>query len=329
MRAWYERHGWLRLLRPLSWLYAALASRRRKRYLSGRVAQWSAPVPVIVIGNITLGGTGKTPMCLWLITHLQRRGLRVGVISRGYGAIPGEFPRFVTSSDSPSHSGDEPLLIARRAGVPVVIDPDRPRGCRALLRQYDVDVILSDDGLQHYRLGRRVELVMIDHARGLGNERCLPEGPLREPAQRLQSVDLIVRNGAPRDTGKEFAMRLEPVAFVNLRTGERKLVQNWGSSYKVEAIAGIGNPERFFDTLRQLGFAVSPHAFGDHAHYNADSFVSFDPACPVIMTEKDAVKCAELARDNWWYLSVEAVLSDEFAQALDALLPETLFPGVR
>ncbi|UAW96967.1 tetraacyldisaccharide 4'-kinase [Halopseudomonas nanhaiensis] len=329
LRAWYERQSWLVVLRPVSALYAALATRRRARYLSGHARQWTAPVPVIVVGNLTLGGTGKTPMCLWLIAHLQARGLRVGVISRGYGADPGVFPRFVTPSDLPSRSGDEPLLIARRTSVPVVIDPDRPRGCRALLEQHEVDVIISDDGLQHYRLARAVEIVMVDHARGLGNGRCLPEGPLREPVQRLNSVDLVVRNGAPEETGNQYAMRLAPTALVNILTGERKALDRWDDSREVEAVAGIGNPQRFFDTLQQLGFVPRKHAFADHAHYNADSFASLERDRPVIMTEKDAVKCAGLAQDNWWYLSVEAVLSDEFAQGLDACLPKTPISGVR
>lgn len=329
LRAWYERQGWLVLLRPLSALYATLATRRRARYLSGRAEQWVAPVPVIVVGNLTLGGTGKTPMCLWLIAHLQARGLRVGVISRGYGAEPGDFPRFVTAADVPSRSGDEPLLIARRTNVPVVIDPDRPRGCRALLERNEVDVIISDDGLQHYRLARSVEIVMVDHARGLGNERCLPEGPLREPVERLKSVNLIVRNGAPDEAGDAYAMRLEPTGLINVRTGQRKPLDRWDDSREVEAIAGIGNPQRFFDTLQHLGFDPRKHAFADHAHYNADSFAGLDRDRPVIMTEKDAVKCVRLAQDNWWYLSVEAVLSDDFAQGLDACLPKTLISGVR
>ncbi len=327
LRAWYGQHRWLVLLRPLSALYATVVARRRARYLSGRAEQWAPPVPVIVVGNITLGGTGKTPMCLWLIAHLRARGLRVGLISRGYGAESGTFPRFVQASHAPAQSGDEPLLIARRFDIPVVIDPDRPRGCRALLERHRVDVIISDDGLQHYRLGRSIELVMIDDARGLGNGRCLPEGPLREPADRLQSVDLLVRTGAPTDAQGSYAMRLEPVALINVRSGERLAIDSWRWTREVEALAGIGNPQRFFDTLQQLGFAPRKHAFGDHADYNADSFAGFDASRPVIMTEKDAVKCSELAQDNWWYLSVEAVLSDAFAEALHARLPRSLFPG--
>lgn len=329
LRAWYQQQRWLILLRPLSALYARLVQRRRQRYLSGEASQWMPPVPLLVVGNITLGGTGKTPMCLWLIEHFKRRGVRVGVISRGYGALATDFPHVVTESDSAAWCGDEPLLIARRGKSPVVIDPDRPRGCRALLEHQAVDLIVSDDGLQHYPMGRTVELVMIDHARGLGNARCLPEGPLREPVQRLDSVDLIVRNGASHDTPDGFSMQLRPVALINLCSGERCPIEDWSGPMEVAAVAGIGHPARFFDTLRTLGFQPTEHAFADHAQYNAQSFAGLDPARSVIMTEKDAVKCADLAQHNWWFLSVEAVLSDAFVAALDAQLPQLSSSGAQ
>lgn len=329
LRAWYRKQRWLGLLRPLSALYARIAQRRRERYLSGEASQWAPPVPLLVVGNITLGGTGKTPMCLWLIEHFKHRGFRVGVISRGYGARVSEFPYFVSETDSAFRCGDEPLLIARRSKSPVVIDPDRPRGCRALLEQHPLDLIISDDGLQHYPMGRSLELVMIDHARGLGNQRCLPEGPLREPAQRLESVDLIVRNGASHDAVDGFGMQLKPVALINLRSGERCAIEDWSGPMDVAAVAGIGNPARFFDTLRALGFQPAEHAFGDHAQYNAQSFARISPAQAVVMTEKDAVKCAELAQHNWWFLSVEAVLSDAFVAALDARLPQLSSSGAQ
>lgn len=323
LRAWYGKAAWLLLLRPLSALYRLVAVRRRQAYLSGDRSQWQPPVPLIVVGNITVGGTGKTPMVLWLIEFLRAQGYRVGVISRGYGAKPPHFPWTVSATDDPAVCGDEPSLLVRRCGVPLVIDPDRPAAAEHLLRTADVDLIISDDGLQHYALGRTVELVMLDHERGLGNARCLPEGPLREPAERLDSVDLVVRNGAAGDSLKGFSMRLLPQALVNLVTGERVVAARWSGPRQVTAMAGIGNPQRFFRTLETLAFEFDTRIFPDHAHYDASILESLPTDRPVLMTEKDAVKCAGLAQDNWWYLSVEAHLSDAFEAALSNLLPSS------
>src|SRR5690554_3624862 len=325
LRAWYGHHGGLWLLRPLSWLYQRIAERRRRRYLSDPAASWQPPVPLIVVGNITLGGTGKTPMVIWLVEHLRSRGLRVGVVSRGYGARPPAWPWLVQPTrDSAEQVGDEPLLIASRCQVPLVIDPDRPRAARYLLEHAPVDVIISDDGLQHYRLGRTLELVMIDNARGLGNARCLPEGPLREPASRLQQIDLLVRTGAETDSHGAFAMQLQAAELVNMHTGERVNPSRWRAPPRVQAVAGIGNPERFCKTLEDYGFVPELHAFADHAQYNENSFAAFDHGEPLIMTEKDAVKCARFARDNWWYLSVDAKLTAAFVEALHARLDRHL-----
>ena len=321
LRAWYEGHGWLTLLRPLSALYSRIALARRQRSLDDPSTSWQPPVPLVVVGNITLGGTGKTPMVVWLVEHLQRRGLRVGVISRGYGGKPPSRPwRVEPTRDGPEQVGDEPLLIASRCRVPVVVDPDRARAGRHLLEHTPVDVIISDDGLQHYRMGRTLELVMIDHARGLGNARCLPEGPLREPASRLDQVDLLVRTGADSDTGGAYAMGLQATELVNMKTGERLTPSEWRAPPRVQAVAGIGNPERFCKTLESLGLVPEIHAFADHAKYNESSFDAFDHGEPLVMTEKDAIKCAGFARDNWWYLSVDATLSQAFIEALHTRL---------
>ena len=315
--AWYAGQRWSVMLRPLSGLYRYLAVRKRQRYLSNAAASWKPPVPLIVVGNITVGGTGKTPMVIWLVEHLQACGLRVGIISRGYGAQPASWPWQINPAhDTALQVGDEPFLIARRCQVPVVIDPNRARAGRYLLQHVPVDVIISDDGLQHYRMGRTLEIVMIDHFRGLGNQRCLPEGPLREPVERLLEVDLIVRTGADTDTNDAFAMQLQASELINMKTGERLKPSEWRASPVVQAVAGIGNPERFCKTLESHGLVPEIHAFTDHAQYNETSFVSFDHGEPLIMTEKDAVKCASFARDNWWYLSVDAVLKDTFVTAL-------------
>ncbi len=318
LRAWYGRQRWLTALRPLSALYSLVVSRRRASYIQDASRVWQSPVPLIVVGNITLGGTGKTPMCIWLLDHLKAQGMRPGLISRGYGASPQSIPWLLDpGSDDAVTVGDEPLLIARRCQVPVVIDPDRPQAARHLLASADVDIIISDDGLQHYRLGRELEILLVDDARGLGNGRCLPEGPLREPASRVESVDFVVRNGAVSDSATDYGMRLKPVALVNLLSGERIEPENWQGSRQVSAVAGIGNPERFFIGLEQLSFELERHVFSDHAHYSAASFADCDPHRPLIMTEKDAIKCTGFARPNWWYLCVEATMSDAFVSQLE------------
>ncbi|MVW77040.1 tetraacyldisaccharide 4'-kinase [Pseudomonas xionganensis] len=324
-RAWYQGHPALLLLRPLEWLYRAVVQRRRRRFLAGEGAIYRAPVPVLVVGNITVGGTGKTPLILWLIEHCRARGLRVGVVSRGYGAEPPQLPWRVRADQSARVAGDEPLLIVQRSGVPLMIDPDRGRAVAALLATEPLDLILSDDGLQHYRLARDLELVLIDAARGLGNCRCLPAGPLREPVERLQSVDALLYNGALSDPQDGYGFTLQPRTLVNLRSGERRELDHFAPGQAVHAVAGIGNPQRFFKTLEGLHWRPVAHAFADHAAYSAE-LLDFSPALPVLMTEKDAVKCGAFAADDWWYLAVDAVPSAAFVAWLDQRL-QALLPG--
>ncbi|MGE8362070.1 tetraacyldisaccharide 4'-kinase [Pseudomonas sp.] len=317
--AWYTGHPALGLLRPLEWLYRTVAQRRRARFLAGEGEIYRAPVPVVVVGNITVGGTGKTPLILWLIEHCRQRGLRVGVVSRGYGAKPPQLPWRVRADQAASEAGDEPLLIVQRSGVPLVIDPDRGRAVRALLAEEPLDLILSDDGLQHYRLARDLELVLIDAARGLGNERCLPAGPLREPVERLQQVDALLYNGALSDPAQGYGFGLRPRELVSLRSGERRPLDHFPPGQRMHAVAGIGNPQRFFATLEALHWQPVPHAFADHAHYSAE-LLSFSPSLPLLMTEKDAVKCRAFAGDDWWYLAVDAEPSPAFVAWFDERL---------
>ena len=319
LRAWYQGHPALGLLRPLEALYRRIALRKRADYLEGRRQAYRAPVPVVVVGNVTVGGTGKTPMILWLIEHCRARGLKVGVVSRGYGAKPPSLPWRVRAEQSAAQAGDEPLMIVQRCGVPLVIDPDRPAAVRALLAEEPVDLILCDDGLQHYRLARDLELVLIDAARGLGNRRCLPAGPLREPAERLESVDAVLYNGASSDPAGAFSFVLRPSALVNLRSGERRYLTHFPPGQQVHALAGIGNPRRFFATLEALHWRPVPHAFPDHAAYSAEQ-LQFSPPLPLLMTEKDAVKCRAFAAADWWYLSVDAQPSPAFVAWFDAQL---------
>ncbi|BAN47878.1 tetraacyldisaccharide 4'-kinase [Metapseudomonas resinovorans] len=321
--AWYRGHPALHLLRPLEWLYRRVAVRKRAAFLSGGSDSYRPPVPLIVVGNITVGGTGKTPMILWLIEHCRARGLRVGVVSRGYGATPPELPWRVRAEQGAEQAGDEPLLIVQRSGVPLMIDPDRSRAVRALLEQEELDLVLSDDGLQHYRLGRDLELVLIDAARGLGNRRCLPAGPLREPPERLAAVDAVLRNGASSDSPDGFAFTLQPSALVNLRTGERVGLDRFPPGQAVHAVAGIGNPQRFFATLEALNWRPIPHPFADHAVYSPQT-LEFAPALPLLMTEKDAVKCRAFAAADWWYLAVDAAPSPAFVAWFDGQLSRLL-----
>ncbi|MBF8756052.1 tetraacyldisaccharide 4'-kinase [Pseudomonas guariconensis] len=329
LAAWYDGHPALALLRPLEFLYRRVVTRKRARFLRGDSASYRAPVPVIVVGNITVGGTGKTPMILWLIEHCRLRGLRVGVVSRGYGATPPSLPWRVRAGQSAQHAGDEPLLIVQRTGVPLMIDPDRSRAVQALLASEPVDLILCDDGMQHYRLARDLELVLIDAARGLGNRRCLPAGPLREPVERLAEADAVLYNGAKADQDDGFAFGLRPSALVNLRSDERCPLDHFPAGQALHAVAGIGNPQRFFNTLQGLNWQPIPHPFADHAQFSVES-LAFSPALPLVMTEKDAVKCRAFAADDWWYLAVDAVPSQAFASWFDGqlqrLLPEHLQP---
>jgi len=325
-RAWYQGHPALSLLAPLEVLYRRVVTAKRRKFLAGRSDSYRAPVPVIVVGNITVGGTGKTPLILWLIEHCRRRGLRVGVVSRGYGARPPTFPWRVQPEHLAAQAGDEPLLIVQRTGVPLMIDPDRSRAVRALLESEPLDLILSDDGLQHYRLARDLELVLIDAARGLGNRRCLPAGPLREPADRLQSVDAVLFNGAEADRPEGYAFTLRPSRLIELASGDAWPLDHFPQGQQLHAVAGIGNPQRFFTTLEALHWRPIPHPFVDHARYSLEQ-LTFSPALPLVMTEKDAVKCRAFALPGWCYLQVQAEPSAAFVSWFDARLDRLLPPS--
>jgi len=322
-RAWYQGHPLLVLLSPLEALYRWVVGYRRRRFVQGDRPGFRAEVPVLVVGNITLGGTGKTPLILWLIEHCRSHGLKVGVVSRGYGANPPHLPWFVQPGQSAALCGDEPLLIVERTHVPLCIDPNRSRAVQALLASESLDLILSDDGLQHYRLARDLELVVIDAQRGLGNGHCLPAGPLREPAERLSSVDAVLYNGALEDSLEGFAYALQPTALVELLTGKRLPLSHLPAGLAVHAVAGIGHPQRFFSTLEKLHWQPVVHAFADHASYAAGQF-EFTPRLPLVMTEKDAVKCRAFAQPDWYYLEVQAQPSAAFVRWFDDQLVRLL-----
>ncbi len=322
-RIWYGRNKLSSALLPLSWVFGQIARRRRNAYLEKLAANaiWCPPVPVIVVGNISVGGTGKTPVVIAIVEFLQSFGYRPGVVARGYGGKPDSVPLMLQSDTPATACGDEPLLLHRRTGCPVVIDPDRPRAVRHLLEHSDCDVVVSDDGMQHYALYRDIELAVVDSERGLGNGHYLPAGPLREAPERLTTVDAVLLNGGGELTGVAgtHGFTLEPSSLFQLNSGRSEPVATFGGQAPVHALAGIGNPPRFFDTLEKLGFDIIPHAFPDHHAYTRQD-IDFDDDKTIIMTEKDAVKCAGMADERHWYLAVNAVFADDFLLGLERRL---------
>ncbi|WP_045441265.1 tetraacyldisaccharide 4'-kinase [Citrobacter sp. S-77] len=308
-RIWSGESPLWRLLLPLSWLYGLVSGGIRLCYTLGLKRAWRAPVPVVVVGNLTAGGNGKTPVVIWLVEQLQQRGIRVGVVSRGYGGKAQAYPLLLTTETTTAEAGDEPVLIFQRTGVPVAVSPVRTDAVKAILARHDVQIIVTDDGLQHYRLARDVEIVVIDGERRFGNGWWLPAGPMRERAGRLKSVDATIVNGGTPLPG-EIPMCLEPGLAVNLRTGERR---NVAQLPNIVAMAGIGHPPRFFATLEACGARPQKCiALADHQSltYSDVSVLSGEDQT-LVMTEKDAVKCRAFADDNWWYLPVDAHLSGE------------------
>jgi tetraacyldisaccharide 4'-kinase len=303
-RIWYGNSPLRWALWPVSVAYRGLATLRRTAYRRGWRAAVEPPVPVIVVGNVSVGGTGKTPFVIWLAAQLMQRGRRVGIVTRGYRGKGTEWPRAVTPDSDPAEVGDEPVLLARRTGCPVVAGPDRVACVEALLEQSRVDVVLSDDGLQHYRLGRVFEIAVVDGARGMGNGLCLPAGPLREPPSRLQEVDAIVVNGEGWGHAGVFRARAVVTKVYRLRDGEQRTLESFASQPIVHAVAGIGNPQRFFELLRDAGLEVEEHPLDDHAEISREA-LTFDEPGPVLITEKDAVKCEHLEPDDVWCVVVD------------------------
>jgi len=306
------------LLIPLSWIYGFVSGLRRALYRAGVLPSRPLPVPVVIVGNITVGGSGKTPVVLWLADFLKQREWRPGIVSRGYGGAA-EGPLPVTPVSDPAQVGDEPVLLARRAGCPVWVGRDRAATAYALLRaEPGCDVLLCDDGLQHYRLRRNVEIAVVDAERRFGNGRLLPAGPLREPRSRLDGVDAVVWNGGrpPADSShRAFAMRLVGNRFWNLLNPTTTASPGAFHGRRIHAIAGIGNPGRFFAHLRKLGLDGMSHAYPDHHPYRPED-IGFADADAVLMTEKDAVKCAAFASEKLWALAVEAEIDPGLGEAV-------------
>ncbi|MGG1958262.1 tetraacyldisaccharide 4'-kinase [Enterobacter cloacae] len=299
---------WLLLL-PLSWLYGLVSGIIRLLYRLGLKRAWRAPVPVVVVGNLTAGGNGKTPVVIWLVEQLQKRGIRPGVVSRGYGGKAAHYPLLLTPDTTTDEAGDEPVLIYQRTGAPVAVSPVRSDAVQALLAEHNVQIIITDDGLQHYALARDKEIVVIDGVRRFGNGWWLPAGPMRERASRLKSVDAVIVNGGVAQPG-EIPMQLQPGMAINLLTGERQAVSRLPA---LVAMAGIGHPPRFFATLEQCGARLEKRVpLADHQALVAEQVDALTTSGQtLIMTEKDAVKCRAFAKENWWYLPVDAELSGE------------------
>lgn len=312
-KQWYGNPHWLRLLSPLGFAFGKLAANRRKQL---QATAQQLPVPVIVIGNIMVGGTGKTPVIMALVKLLQTRGFKPAVISRGFGgSLTQRSPKavFVVEKVDPALYGDEPSLIYSTCNAPVYIGRNRLQAAKQAIAD-GAEVVLSDDGLQHYRLPRSFEIAVQDGERGLGNGKLLPVGPLRELPERLSEVDHVLINGTKswpeiaKFNPKTSIASLAPSAWVNVKTSERLNIEKhpWGER-AVCAVAAIGNPERFFTSLAQLDVALSRHPFKDHHQFTASDFAPMGDL-PVVMTAKDAVKCQSFAKDNWWYLAVDMVL---------------------
>jgi tetraacyldisaccharide 4'-kinase len=306
-------------LLPLSWLFQGVAGLRRRLYRYGLLRVTTLPVPVIIVGNISVGGTGKTPLLIYLAKLLRQEGRRPAIISRGYGGKTKYWPQRVDKDSDPALVGDEAVLIATQTACPMAVGPVRADAARLLLENGACDVLLSDDGLQHYALGRTIEIAVIDGERRFGNGFCLPAGPLREPVSRLRGVDLVICNGAAQQTG-EYSMQVTGNAAVNLLTGERRPL-NAFARQSCHALAGIGNPQRFFALLQCAGIACTTHVFPDHYAYQAAD-IDFHDGRPVLMTEKDAVKCRLFAHENHWYIPVHAIPQAGFSERFLYLLRE-------
>lgn len=305
-RRWYSSQPAPWFLRPLAALFGFVAGLRRRRQ---QAKQQRLPLSVIVVGNIAVGGTGKTPFVIWLVQRLREWGWKPGVVSRGYGGQSGNWPQRVTAESDPRQVGDEPVLIAGRAACPIAVGPDRVAAARLLIASGEVDIIVSDDGLQHYLLARDLEIAVVDASRKLGNGRLLPAGPLREPPERLQELGLVVVNGrgwtAP--VKRQVSMRLFSIEVCALNGNAARPISEFAGQ-TVHAVAGIGNPARFFSMLSQHDIRLVMHPFPDH-HPFTPGDLEFGDDLPVLMTEKDAVKCRAFAAAQHWVVPVDAGIS--------------------
>jgi tetraacyldisaccharide 4'-kinase len=313
---WKAWHPLALFLSPLSLLFLFVSMLRRAVYLLHLKKVYRAPVPVIIVGNISVGGTGKTPLVIWLCHYLTRIGYRPGVVLRGYGGTATHWPQQVLADSDPDIVGDESVVIASETDCPVCVDPNRAGAVRELLKNHPCDVVISDDGLQHYALARDMEIAVIDGERRFGNGMLLPAGPLREPVSRLRTVDFVIMN--QYCSLGYHCIRLAPGHLINLATGEEQRVEEM-SGHKVHAVSGIGNPGRFYQLLGDAGMQVEENSYPDHHNFSAAD-IEFDDDLAVIMTAKDAVKCRLFATDRHWYLKLRVQPSADFIRQFTATL---------
>ncbi len=316
---WYQDNFIGLCLLPFSMIFHDIVRFRRYLYHIGILKKHKLSVPVIIVGNITVGGTGKTPLTIYIVEQLKRLGYKPGVIARGYGGESEQWPKMVSSDSQPAIVGDEPLVIIRHCEVPIAVGPDRVASAKLLLDKTDCSVIISDDGLQHYSLDRDVEIIVIDGKRRFGNGYSLPSGPLREAISRIREVDFLVCNGVNAEEG-EYPMNVQGSKAINLLTGEQQSL-DYFKNKTCHAVAGIGNPERFFSLLDKAGISFLRHPFSDHHDFVQEDF-TFDDSNEVLMTEKDAVKCTAFAQKNYWFIPVTASLPEAFTENLVKKLKE-------
>ena len=314
--SWYKKSLWLYLLYPFSLIFSYLTNRRRRKYLKNNIKSYRSEVPIIVVGNLTIGGTGKTPLVKHIANELIKRGYKPGIVSRGYG---GNFKETLkVNEDTPvKETGDEAQILAK-LNIPFYIDKNRVRAVKTLTNNHNCDVIISDDGLQHYPLARDIEIAVIDGKRRFGNNLTFPAGPLRESKNRLETVDFVVNNSGPTDED-EYLMSISPSNFIHLKSGKSYSIDNWPMHKQVHAVAGLGNPGRFFDLLEKLGFDIIRHPFPDHHNFLSSDIFYLDHL-PIVMTEKDASKCKDFDNNKIWYLTIDADVSNKFIEKLDRKL---------
>lgn len=312
MKFWYQPlKWWAWALYPFSLLLSIISKVRRYFLQKSALKSNKIDLPVIIVGNISVGGNGKTPFVIWLCELLIKEGYKPGIISRGYGGKSDTYPLLINSETLGSSAGDEPVMLFKRLAIPIVVDPKRVNAANYINEHCDVDIIVTDDGLQHYALPRDIEIAVVDGKRRFGNQKLMPMGPLREPLSRLKEVDFIINNG--ETFTNEVTMLLQPQACKPVDSREARLPK----LSKVNACAAIGYPQRFFDTLEAQNYQlVKQVSFADHHAFNKTDFAQFDNNLPLLMTEKDAVKCLSFALPNWWYLPIEAKLPETFQHQL-------------
>jgi tetraacyldisaccharide 4'-kinase len=322
-RFWYSQSPLIWLFWPLHLPFLALVSLKRAFYQYGVLKAQSFDKPVLVVGNLSIGGTGKTPFIVELVEMLAEKGIRVGIVSRGYKSSLSIFPHQVAEKDTAELVGDEPYMLYKKLAVPVVISPKRTEAVALLIQNNNVDIVISDDGMQHYAMGRDIEVLLFDGTRQFGNQLILPFGPLREPFSRLKSVDLVVQNGDQRNSYRAQKTTVKALSLVHIETKQEREL-DYLKQQEVVAIAGIGNPSRFFSSLEKIVQIKSKTIYPDHHPFSINDFDNVHEDKIVVMTEKDAVKCQSFAKKNWYYLKVKMVFEPSLTSQLEKLIARTI-----